>query len=185
MVPRSKNPVELSPWVRSKAKAKLRTLLLDESSWVHICTPEQIHASDDDFRKYPIDRFKVNCSNLKAAIEVEHAAVSFDEAAVKQHHDKFPRGPSTERGYKFWNKHPAEKRLKEIVKRGGTAGRKPMDIRQDHPDFQEFPPTVFRKHLHQEHRAFKEGAFWQKKRNEKAHKKHRLAEEERRHQNES
>lgn len=172
-----------SPWIKSRAKAKLRSLLQDESSWIQCCSPEQIHAADDDFKQYPIARFKVNFNNLKASIEVDRQCVLFDEAAFKQHEEKFPRNPTTERGYKYWNKHPAEKRLHDMVKQGETSNRKPEDIRHDHPDFQDFPPSVFRQHLYQEKRRLKEGVFWQKKRNDKAHKKHR-DEEERRKQNE-
>lgn len=110
------NQPPLSPWIKSKAKAKLRSLLLDESSWIHVCTPEQIHTSDEDFKKYPIARFKVNFTNLKATVELNRRCVLFDEAAVEKHKEKFPRNPTTERGYKYWNKHPAEKRLEEMVK---------------------------------------------------------------------
>jgi hypothetical protein len=109
--------------------------------------------------------------------------VLFDKGAVQHQKERFPRNPTTERGYKFWNKHPAEKRLKELMKEGGNAAnRKPAEIQQDHLDFQDFLSHVFRQHIYQEKRICKEGAFWQKKRNEKEHKKHRDAEERRRNE---
>jgi hypothetical protein len=173
----------LSQWIKSKAKAKLRSLLLDESTWIQICSPEQIHAADDDFKQYPIARFKANFNSLKSAIELNRRCVLFDKAAVQHEKERFPRSPTTERGYKFWNMHPAEKRLKELIKEGGNAAnKKPAEIQQDHPDFQDFPSHVFRQHIYQEKRICKEGAFWQKKRNENAHKKHREAEERRRNE---
>jgi hypothetical protein len=179
----AKNHQPSSPWIKSKAKAKLRSLLLDESSWIQICSPEQIHAGDDDFKQYPFARLKVNFNNLKAAIELNRRCVLFDEGAVEHQNECFPRNPTTERGYKFWNTHPAEKRLKELIKEGGdAANKKPAEIQQDHPDFQDFPSHVFLQHIYQEKRICKEGAFWQKKRNEKAHKNHRDAEERRRNE---
>lgn len=183
MAPRARNndpAAEPEAWIKSRAKAKLRLLLMDESSWVQLCTPEQIHESDDDFKQYPLVRFKVNFNTLKSSIELERTIVAFDDKAVKEHQQKFPRNATTERGYKFWNKHPAEKRLQEAVKLGATSNRKPSSVQQDHPDFQEFPLPVFRTHLYQEQRKKKESPFWQKKRNEKAHKAHRDAEDRRR-----
>lgn len=177
---RKKDPTQPPPWIHSKAKAKLKSLLLDESSWVQLCTPEEIHCGDKDFEQYPIARFKANYTTLKTRIESEQQSVMLDERAFKQHQEKFPRKATTERGYKFWNKHPAEKRLEGMVKRGETVNRKPSEIREMHPDFQEFPSPVFRSHLYQEQRKAKEGAFWQRKRNETAQKNYRQAEKERR-----
>jgi hypothetical protein len=121
-----------------KAKEKLCSLLLDESLWIQVCSPEPIHVGDDDFKQYPIARFKVNFSNLKSAIKLSCRCVLFDKAAVEH-----------QQGYKFWNTHPAEKRLKELIKEGGnTANKKPAEIQQDHPDFQDFPSHVFRQHIY-------------------------------------
>jgi hypothetical protein len=170
-----------SPWIKSKAKEKLCSLLLDESVWIQICSPEQIHAGDVDFKQYPIAQFKVNFNNLKSAIKLSCRCVLFDKAAclTKQcQKERFPRNPMTEQAYKFWNTHPAEKQLKELIKEGGnTANKKPAEIQQDHPDFQDFLSHVFCQHIYQEKRICKEGAFWQKKQNKKAHKNHRDAEE--------
>jgi hypothetical protein len=108
-----------SPWIKSKAKEKLSSLLLDESLWIQICSLEQIHAGDDDFKQYPIARFKVKFNNLKSAIELSRRCVLFHKAAVEHQKEWLPRNPSTEQGYKFWNMHPAEKQLKESIKEGG------------------------------------------------------------------
>jgi hypothetical protein len=83
----------LLPWIKSKAKAKLRSPLLDESSWIQICSPEQIHAADDDFKQYPIARFKANFNSLKSAIKLNCRCVLFDEAAVQHQKECFPRSP--------------------------------------------------------------------------------------------
>jgi hypothetical protein len=114
---------------KDKAKEKLCSLLLDESSWIQICSPEQIHTGDDDFKQYPIARFKVNFNNLKSTIKLSPRCVLFGKAAVEHQKERFPRNPTTEQGYKFWNTHPAEKQLKELINEGGkAANKKPAEI---------------------------------------------------------
>jgi hypothetical protein len=138
--------------------------LLDESSWIQICSVEQHHAPDDDFKQYPIACFKVNIKNLKSTFEQTRRCVLFDETLVEKLRETFARSPTAEQGFQFWNKHPAEKRLQELVKQGGDAAtRAPYEIQQDHRDFQDFPLHVFRQHLYQEKESCKEGAFWPKK----------------------
>jgi hypothetical protein len=149
--------------------------------WIQIFSPEQIHAADDDFKQYQIARFKVN---FKSAIALNHRCVLFDKAPVVNQKERFPRNPTIEQGYKFWNVHPAEKPLKELVKQGGNAAsRKPSDIQQDNPDFQEFPSHhVFCQQIVPGETNPQGRRLLAKKRNKKAHKNHREAKEQRRNE---
>jgi hypothetical protein len=163
-----------SPWRKSRAKDRLRELLTDESSWIHALSAdaEQIHQSDPLFKRYPLKNFKTNFKNMKEAIKVEKSAIAFDQRALEQEKQAFARNPITERGYYFWDRHPAQQLMAEDVKAGRTFDKKPRDLQRERPEFQEFPLSVFRGHKYQEERKVKEGVYWQKKRNDTARKKH-------------
>ncbi len=161
-----------SPWKKSRAKAHLRSLLQDPSSWVHILSEEQVHASDDLFKKYPLRNFKVNFNTLKKAVELEQGAIQFDKLALEADNERHPRKTLTERGYNYWDRHPAQRLLADDVKAGITTHLKPTELQKTRPEFQEFPLAVFRGHKYQEERKMREGVYWQKKRNDKARKDH-------------
>lgn len=161
----------LSPWRNSRAKQRLYDLLLDESSWVQLLDVEEVHASDIGFNRYPLTNFKTNFKTLKDAIEAEKDAVDFDQNAF--HDEKtIGRKPLTERGYKYWDGHVAQGLLKDDVQGGATKNTTPSDLWQSRPEYMEFPLAVFRGHKYQEERKLKETVYWQKKRNDKARKKH-------------
>jgi hypothetical protein len=175
------------PWRNSLTKMRLRELLKDESSWVQICTAEEVWENDPKFKQYPKDRFLANFKNLKEAIELENKCIDFDEAAFKDHKHLFPRNHKTERGEPFWDAHPAKKLLEDDVSMGkvtfkvGSAvvNRKPKDVQRDRLEYQDFKLSTFRNFLHQEKRRQREEVFWQKKRNDKAAKKHQEEEKKR------
>lgn len=164
--------IPLSPWRKSKAKEYLRSLFLDESSWIHLVTAEEAHASHDQFQRYPLKNFKPNFKSLQASMIVEQDAIAFDQMALDREKIAIPRGPATERGNLFWNRHPAENLLAKDVKEGRSKGKKPRQLRQERSEYQDFPESVFREHKYQEERKQSAKVYWQKKRNDDAQKKH-------------
>jgi hypothetical protein len=162
-----------SPWRNSTAKARLRGLLKDKSSWVQSCTAQQAWESDPGFKRYRKDRFVTNFNNLKEAIGLENEFVDFDNAAFNDHNRLFPRNATTERGEPFWDTHPAKKLLEEDVKLGRVSNRQPKDIQQDFQEYKDFKPSTFRNFLHHEIRRQREEVYWQKKRNDQSAETHR------------
>jgi hypothetical protein len=87
----------LSPWIKSKAKAKLCSLLLDESLWIQICSLEQIHAADDDFNQNQSHNSKPTSTiSSPQSATLNRRYVLFDKAAVVNQKERFPRNPTTE-----------------------------------------------------------------------------------------
>lgn len=163
----------LSPWKNSKAKAHLRVLLLDESSWIHqAASVDEAHAAEALFKRYPLKNFKSNYKSLQASIAVERSAIGFDQIAFDAEKIAFPRNAETERGYLFWDRHPAQALLATDVKEGQSKSKKPSELRLERHEYQQFPESVFRQHKYQEERKQREKVYWQKKRNDMAKKKH-------------
>ena len=162
------------PWKTSQAKATLRALLLDKTSWVHAhgLTVDAIHARDPIFQQYPLKRFKTNFKSLRNAVELEQDCLEFDQAAYDKEKIKFPKKTTTLLGQKVWNGSEAQALLRVAVKEGKTQDKKPADLWQEHHAYQLFSPIVFRKHKYQEERKVRENVYWQKKRNDDARKKH-------------
>jgi hypothetical protein len=160
------------PWRNSRAKKLLERLLKDQSSWIHILTDEQIHDAEPLFKQYPFNNFKTNLNNMKEKLAQEAAAIEFDRVALDSDTAHFPRNPVTERGYKFWDGHEADKLLEDDVKEARSQGTKPRILHESRDEYKEFPLAVFRNHKYQAERKAREAVYWQKKRNDKARKQH-------------
>lgn len=161
-----------SPWANSRAKKILRGLLLDPKSDVHIHRVEEIHSSNPLFEQYPLKNFKINFKNLKESIDTEQAAIKFDQLALDKEKQAFPRNDLSNKGYPFWDTHPAKTLLEADVKRGIT--KKPSELQNSKEAYKAFPPVVFRKHVHQEIRKQREKVAWQTRRNKEGRTKHEL-----------
>jgi hypothetical protein len=62
--------------------------------------------------------------------------------------------------------------MAEDVTSGRTLQMKPSALRETRAEYQEFPLAILRRHKYQEETKVREGVYWQKKRNDKARKKH-------------
>jgi hypothetical protein len=96
-------------WRTSSAKVHLKELLLDDSSWIQLCTTKEIWNDEPLFKQYKWENFRNNFNSMKTSIEQEQSCVKFDEAAFEKEKAMFPRNVTTERGYLFWNGHAADK----------------------------------------------------------------------------
>lgn len=163
------------PWKNGcAAKEKLRSLLMDPSSYVHNKAVDEIHNDDPIFKQYPLRNFKTNFRNLKNSIDVERAAIQFDQLSLEADRNKYPRNGTTDRGYPFWDTHPARKLLEDSVRKGQANNVKPQEIRSSETAYKDFPPRVFAKHVHQEKAKQTQEVYWQQKRNKKGRKKHEV-----------
>ncbi len=160
-------------WKTSAAKKLLVRLLSDESSWVHQSTSvEEVYEAEPLFKLYPLKNFKTNFKNLKESMKEERDSIHFDQAAFEKERALFPRNPTTKGGNPFWDRHDAQRLMVEDVKAGRTVQMKPSVLRDTRVEYQDFPLEVFRNHIYQEERKEREAVYWQKKRNDKAKKKH-------------
>lgn len=169
MAPTASKPLS---WKDSAAKVLALRLLADESSWVHQASIEEVHEREPIFKQYPLKDFKRNYKNLIKRIQEEKACIAFDQSALNKEKELFPRNPTTVRGNPFWDGHIAQTLLAEDVKSGRSSTMKPSELRESRVEYQDFPLPIFRPHVYQEQRKVREGVYWQKKRNDKARKKH-------------
>jgi hypothetical protein len=172
-MPTTGAPARPMPWLKSNAKKLLVSLLEDESSYIHAegMTADTIYNSEPLFMQYKIENFRTNYKNLKEKHELELQSIDFDQAAFDKERVLFPRKDTTARGYPFWDKHEARVLMKEDVEMN-LSNMKPKDFRITRDEYKQFPPAVFRQHKYQEERKQREKVYWQKKRNDKARKKH-------------
>ena len=77
----------------------------------------------------------------------------------------------TEKGYPFWNKHPAKKLLEADIKDGKCEGMLPAQIQLTRPEYSGFPKAIFRERVHYTTRKLREAAGWVPKQNKFARRK--------------
>lgn len=137
--------------------------------------------SDPLFRQYKKKSFMDNYSRLKKSIASRASAVAYDKGAFSRDSEAFPRNEFTDRGYRRWDGHTAQKQLENDVKHGIFQGIAPQEIhrRQDRL-YHEFPLEVFRKHIYQEERKQREAKAWQDQRNKQGRKDHEQGKEQER-----
>ena len=134
-------------------------------------TLEEIYARFEILHDYPLSNFTGNLKNLKAKIEKDKKATDFDDAAVATELLNKPGSLFTEKGYPFWNKHPAKKLFEADIKDGKCEGMKPKQIQKTRPEYGEFPKDVFRKRVQYTKRKLREAAGWVPKQNKFARRK--------------
>lgn len=138
-------------------------------------TIDKIHDRFSLFQQYDKLKFRTNFRNLKKTIDKQASAVMFDKEAFEKDSTKYPRERVLKAGYPRWD-HPqnkAKKLLEEDLKSSGiynTENMKPLDLHVLRPEYQEFPPTIFRNRLYREIRTQKETPFWVYKRNKRMRK---------------
>lgn len=147
-------------WRGSKAKGLLLKLLLDKKSFIHTKTDSGIYNCDALFMEFKPSYFQ---KNLKRARKVAAAKLKHIDATEAEHQREqlaYPPNSLTVHGYPRWPDHCASSLLKEDVKNGLAYSTKPKQLRGMRDEYQEFPLEVFRRHVHQEKRAQKEGPYW-------------------------
>ena len=147
-------------WRGSKAKDLLLKLLMDNKSFIHTKTDSDIHNCHDLFADFEPRYFQKNLKKARkvAATKLKH--IDATEAEHQREQLAYPPNPITIHGYPRWPDHRASSLLKEDVKNRLAYSIKPKQLRGMRDEYQEFPLEVFRRHVHQEKRAQKEGPYW-------------------------
>ena len=178
----------VEPWYTStknvsRAYSLLFMLYMDKkkSSKISGMSVEEIWASHPQFQLYELDKFKTYNKNMETLTSRRKRLVSEEEAIFRRDMIKLKDiiSDKTSRGYPFWHTHPASKLLKDDIARemsGNMNKRKPTQLWESRVQYQDFPLSVFRKHIYQERTKQLAAPYWQHTRNKIAQKKYEEAE---------
>jgi hypothetical protein len=156
MVKKTKPP---APWQNSQAKMILRQVILD-GEVVDSMKPKKVFEMRPEYTAYKLANFRSNLKTLRDSIKVEHAKADYDSAALAHDLRIRPLPAQTSWGYPRWDGSDAEQFLKEDIDEGLTDSHKPSELHKTRPEYQDFPLTIFRKHINQELRSRMEKSYW-------------------------
>lgn len=166
-----KNKMKVEPWKTSKAKALLTRLLRENSSRIQGRTPEEVWESSKWFKDYPKANFVTNMINLQKALDARGEIVARDndviEAELDAMRELYPRSSP------LWCEHKASQLLEQDVKACLHKGLSPTEFQQTRPEYMEWELNIFRKHIYQEERKWREMPMKVAKRNKLAEAKHK------------
>lgn len=151
------------PWQFSEAKEQLKEQILVgnvtlQTEWL------QVYRSNPLYQLYEEKHFKVNLKNLIIALEKKEGRAVFERDAVLHDRILHPRPQLTNRGYPFWDTSAASVFLRDDVK---DDLHKTMSVDQfwrSRAAYQQFPRSVFGKHILQESSRVKQKSYWLNKR---------------------
>jgi hypothetical protein len=144
---------ELVPWADSEAKRLLRMDLIEgrvPNEWTGV----QVKQMRPEYAPYSQARFTANLKTLRDTLErdygrmVEDVEIYGHDMALLNEYKK--EHPPRERDYPLFHDHQARVLLKTDVDNNKHKEFKPLKLRESRPEYQEFPPNVFRKHIYQE-----------------------------------
>ena len=116
--------------------------------------------------------FSTKVKSLKSKVDGLRVQVDFDNQAVSQHKELYPRSPNTKGGYPHWDDHQAKQQLEDDVYNGVADKMPPKQLWLTRQSYQEFPEQIFCVRLHAQKRKQREQTFWVAKRNKSAMNRH-------------
>lgn len=135
------------PWQKSKAKALLRSGILNGTISANM-TAEEIYAMDDEHKKWNFTNWTKNLGTLRAAISRDRGRMArdardygHDRTIVMKLRQNDPKKP--------WHKTECPKLLKKDVNEEKHLSMKPNQLYLSRPEYQEFELSVFRNHIYQ------------------------------------
>ena len=180
---------KVEPWFTSvskvsKAHSLLFLLYMDttKSHTINNMTAEEIWKSHHQFQQYELEKFKTYNKNMIALTSKRRKCIDEEEAMYRRDMLALPKCAMTSRNLPFWNNHPASELLEKDEKRGIAKTMKPKQLWETREAYQDFPLSIFCKHIYQERTKQLAAPYWQYNRNQKAQKKnieeaHKLKEE--------
>ena len=133
--------------------------------------------SSEWFKEYSKANFVTNMKNLKKALDARGGIVARDndviEAELDAMRELYPRSSP------LWCEHEASRLLEQDVKAGLHKDLSPKEFQQTRHQYMEWDLKIFRKHIYQEERKWREMPMKVAKRNKLAETKHKdLVDEE-------
>lgn len=161
------------PWKISEAKKKLSDDII--SGKTEGKTPRQVYDMHPLlYHQYPQSNFTTNFRNLSKAINKSRSLAERDSHAVAQFRQLNSPAPAlclTEnpngRGYPQWQGSTAEQLLKNDMNAGKDRMMTPINLHSERAEYQQFPLSVFRDHIHQERRNRLQRNYWLSRKNNK------------------
>lgn len=171
---KKKKGAALPPWNKGLGKEHLEALLWDPNSFVHdkMLSVEEVHNKELLFRQYPFDVFERNFKNAKSRFESNIELARLDLLALEHDRILHPRPARTIRKNPFWDTHSAKQLLEQDLKAGLYLGMKPIEIRMQRSEFQDFDKSCFSKHIFHTKQKLLEEVGWQFRRNRSAFAEH-------------
>jgi hypothetical protein len=148
-------------WEKSRAKALLRQAIVD-GKVTRAMKRRQVYEMEPEYQEYEFKNFSRNCGTLLNEYEKNYTRANADAAALVHDRTIHPVGPETAKGcgYPRWQGSDAQRLLKEDIDAGRHKDREPQELRQTRMEYQAFPLTVFRDHIHQETRSRLGRSYW-------------------------
>lgn len=136
-------------WANSKAKSILRQGILDGTIKLDV-DELALYESNDEHKKWKFENWQSNLRNLRNAIARDRGRMARD--ARDFGHDKgqvrhLRQNDSTPVP---WHKTACPKLLKKDIDEGQHLTMAPRELYITKPEYQQFPLSVFRKHIYQE-----------------------------------
>ena len=115
---------------------------------------EDVWKSHSEFQLYEFEKLKTYNQNMATLTSKRKNLIDQEEESFKRDMSKLQeRSNVTCRGYPFWHTHPASILLKDHVTDemlGKVEKMKPHQLWNLTVEYQDFPLSIFRKHLYQE-----------------------------------
>jgi len=157
----------VQPWTSKKKRSngwyllyKLR--LFPDKSGVSSMTQKEIWESSKLFKCYPFADFKKYDNEMMKLTQLRRERLRREREAFECDRATFPPSERTVRDEPFWNRHVAKEKLKDDVERG-LADVKPSKLRETRPEYKDFKPATFSKHVFQEKSKQRAAPYWQVK----------------------
>ena len=151
------------PWGKSEAKETVRKLLLADNFYMDV-DEHELYQMSETFQVYPEHRFVSNVKNLKKSIKTEKNWNEFEEAALIQDRQRFPKTEMTYWNYIMYDTAEAKPLLRTDIQNKKHTTMKPAQLHQTKDAYKKFPLDVFRKHIYQEEYAQLGRSYWMNKR---------------------
>lgn len=172
-----KNVVE--PWYTSinnvsKAYSLLFSLLMNDTNARTLASMsvEEIWESDPHFKQYELGKFKEYHKNMVKRTTKRKQLIYNEYQAYLDDLQVVPKSNKSSRGYPCWDTHKASKMLQADEESGIAKELQPKVLWKSRKEYQDFPLSVFRKHIYQLRSKQLAAPFWQYKRNMNAKKKY-------------
>lgn len=158
----------------SKAYSLLFSLLMNDAGFKVLSrmNVKEIWQSDPQFQQYELEKFKEYYKNMLKRTNTRKRLLLDENKAYHDDMLKCPRRQETIRGYPFWDTHKASELLEEDEESGKAKELTPKELWATRKEYQDFPLSVFRKHIYQLRSKRSATIFWQYKRNMNARKKY-------------
>ena len=149
-------------WVSSKEKKQLRDDIdngvVDATTDVR--TVYNMH--NGAYHAYPFNNFQTNLKNLIKAITKSKEEAHRDLFVLASTLEENSRSVASRAPlYPSWQSSEARMLLLQDLASGILANRTPAEIQQTRPEFQVYPPTVFRDNYNKELHKPKRKAYWE------------------------